>query len=1114
MRPAQIRPSKKRSSSPNPAKQGGHWAYQLGWVWGNQDRGARSVESLWKNAKAHVLKSARGLFEAGIAGGSKAPVGTPPPTELSVAGAEAKAEAEPKPEAEQAVATAPEPEPEPTAEPAPDQHWLYGSIDPLDETKLPKGYLELQERSDQKYEFQVLYPKPLSDAEIRTNRLTYIIEPEGPRGPAELREYGQKVADNFERARSTSKWLVAYYAGESELKDAEGQAEKSLLFDTNIAIEDSPGITGPARLAAAVSSAITYGVMLVPMSEIEAALVPDANTEEERWQEYAAKRIFDSMIEASNPNKDQNAALHYIAEEENMGLDPDTGDLFEQGYEPAVDNTSEANQGVWWVKTPSGKFLIYNYQARAWLIVPSLQSYLSQFPGRFRQITFWESERVEAAPWTSPEKFDLSRRRTRVLPRAQLLQQRHPKHYCPFTVGRETALEGKPEKDILQRIHESHYPDFDAFEQAFLEARQGFGQARRELALRGDIKVYYTDAPPEYDNFGTFEIDRGHGLTRKGKEVRRVAIAQDRVNLQLPRYGSGLNFSVDEQNWAANRDLFLEKGDMPALAPPIKSPEPSEPDEAPEPTLELHIRELPSDTEIKPPGYLSLWDGHLATVYQDEFRPETMETLYVVRYALSASNKKQMLLSDFGYAIGGSLSEARSAYGERFFIVDPPGTYQRRQLHIVLGLLRHYWVATDPKTLGPWETKALITHLATQGYFNASEYHKLGKEVWAKIFRKGYEEAHKSLDDNKSNDLANFVDREVDVDSSDKKLLEVAWRAIPGVFATTKNEKIKFVVDNPNYTPAPPLQPPSTVPAGYILYGRMGPHNFPSGWEEHISHPEFKWGALAFAEPLDHNVMTRYNLKRILTPGEVEKIKGVLAGGPDEANRAPHDLGIPDLHLLIRYAWAQVKAAGGTQEWLRLYQHDPLVAARVYDSASPPNTIHATASQILSWMAEGLMRSGVHPLPDGAFRYLKPGYEEMPPNVWDPENRRTPPVPVPYSDAKVTSEGVEVTYPYPLAYFQQYYSGLYYLFPDSQALQQWVKRDLIPKLFQEPTKYDRDHLRLPTAAEQEARWLKDEADPDSRTELLARLQDELSSYMVKVSDETVARLVKSAISTR
>ena len=70
--------------------------------------------------------------------------------------------------------------------------------------------------------------------------------------------------------------------------------------------------------------------------------------------------------------------------------------------------------------------------------------------------------------------------------------------------------------------------------------------------------IYFTDAEEGYDGFGTRTVEIvGEG--RKGRPIRKVSIDPDHEKWQITRYSSGLNFSVPEDQWEADKDLYLKK---------------------------------------------------------------------------------------------------------------------------------------------------------------------------------------------------------------------------------------------------------------------------------------------------------------------------------------------------------------------------------------------------------------------------------------------------------------------------------------------------------------------------------------------------------------------------
>ena len=65
----------------------------------------------------------------------------------------------------------------------------------------------------------------------------------------------------------------------------------------------------------------------------------------------------------------------------------------------------------------------------------------------------------------------------------------------------------------------------------------------------------YTDAPPEYDGFGTATTAEAVG-TINGKVLRRVSVRDEHLEWQVSRYQSGLREAIGE-SWYRR---FIESG--------------------------------------------------------------------------------------------------------------------------------------------------------------------------------------------------------------------------------------------------------------------------------------------------------------------------------------------------------------------------------------------------------------------------------------------------------------------------------------------------------------------------------------------------------------------------
>lgn len=74
-------------------------------------------------------------------------------------------------------------------------------------------------------------------------------------------------------------------------------------------------------------------------------------------------------------------------------------------------------------------------------------------------------------------------------------------------------------------------------------------------------EVTYTNAPTNYDGFGTITLARVKSARMmKGAEciIRKVATPAEHVVWQRMRYCSGLNFAMDASAWLESSDAFLQ----------------------------------------------------------------------------------------------------------------------------------------------------------------------------------------------------------------------------------------------------------------------------------------------------------------------------------------------------------------------------------------------------------------------------------------------------------------------------------------------------------------------------------------------------------------------------
>lgn len=68
-------------------------------------------------------------------------------------------------------------------------------------------------------------------------------------------------------------------------------------------------------------------------------------------------------------------------------------------------------------------------------------------------------------------------------------------------------------------------------------------------------EITYTDAPQDYDGFGTHTLETLEIHTRRGP-VRKVQTPKENVNWQRNRYGSGCCYALNEEQFQNSKHLM------------------------------------------------------------------------------------------------------------------------------------------------------------------------------------------------------------------------------------------------------------------------------------------------------------------------------------------------------------------------------------------------------------------------------------------------------------------------------------------------------------------------------------------------------------------------------
>lgn len=223
----------------------------------------------------------------------------------------------------------------------------------------------------------------------------------------------------------------------------------------------------------------------------------------------------------------------------------------------------------------------------------------------------------------------------------------------------------------------------------------------------------------------------------------------------------------------------------------------------------IELDDLPEGVINRGSGRWGSWEGSLAMVETEPgysaysaasdqwFDPGEARRRYRVRFALDRETRRRVAVP------------TEAALGSKVTVNSPNKPYESTYAKVYAGMGRpellvgfspsfDYWVAMDTKDLSDAETRSVVDRLRRNGYIEVDTGKKfLTKADWSKVLKKArLEDAYDFLTDaTKNNALERFIqDTKQLLHTNDE---DYAWSQVKGVFSLSKEGKIKMLVDRP-----------------------------------------------------------------------------------------------------------------------------------------------------------------------------------------------------------------------------------------------------------------------------------------------------------------------------
>ena len=208
---------------------------------------------------------------------------------------------------------------------------------------------------------------------------------------------------------------------------------------------------------------------------------------------------------------------------------------------------------------------------------------------------------------------------------------------------------------------------------------------------------------------------------------------------------------------------------------------------------ESTIDGLPKNTDIRG-GYdvLSLWGGKIAlveaprysktAVSESEFNPSILARKYIV-YGTNVEPQERFLGQTVHFRDGQAMF-----WETTFSFYDAQRVDRSNSGRIIKEEMAIYWVKLKLKDLMPGEHYRLARYLLDQHYAETPGRYPLTAKKWEKLLQMDFD----VIQDGGDYELANAVDAVC------PKAGSYCWERTPGIFSTTKNGHVKWIVSKKN----------------------------------------------------------------------------------------------------------------------------------------------------------------------------------------------------------------------------------------------------------------------------------------------------------------------------